>query len=246
MPDPALLKLVPLALAAAAAGDRLHLGFEDGTLRGWKTDKLAREYSGRVVSDIVRRGKHAMRFELRAGDSPGGDGIRAELKDPYLAPLRREIWYSFSTYLPLDFPRWKDNTVITQWKGSADEGEYGERSPILAHRYQDHVLVVDLRYSSEPVQKANDGAVKTILRIPDFPRGVWRDFRYRIVWAHDAGEIDGWLDGRQVIHYRGPLGYNDSRGPYFKFGLYHHDGGPLPFVIYHDEYKRGFHRTDVD
>ncbi|MBN8733201.1 MAG: polysaccharide lyase [Acidobacteria bacterium] len=232
--------------AEADPNPTVHLGFEDGATTGWRTSKLAQPYSGTVVSEPVRSGKYAMRFELRAGDSPGGDGIRAELKEQHLVPLRREIWYSFSTFIPASFPRWKDNSVISQWKGSTDEGEYDDRSPILAHRYWDHALVIDIRHSSTPLQQGNDGERSTLLRIPNFPRGVWHDFRYRIVWAHDEGEIDCWLNGKQVIRYRGPAGYNDTRGPYFKLGLYHHNGGNEPFVIYHDEYKRGFRREDVD
>lgn len=232
--------------ASAAAQGGVHLGFEDGTTNGWLTFKLAKPYSGQVVSDVVRKGKYAMRFELRAGDSPGGDGIRAELKEKFLAPPRTEVWYSFSTFIPEEFPRWRENSVITQWKGTTDPGEFPERSPILAHRYWDGALVVDIRYSREKLQKDNDGERQTLLRIPDFQRGVWHDFRYRIVWSHEQGEIDGWLGGQQVIRYRGPAGYNDELGPYFKFGLYHHDGGPVPFVIYHDEYRRGSSRADVD
>lgn len=230
----------------AQAQDAVHLGFETGTMAGWRTEKLARPYSGTVVEDVVRRGRYGMRFELRAGDSPEGDGIRAELKDRYLARLGGEVWYSFSTMIPSGFPRWKDNTVISQWKGSTDEGEYAERSPILAHRYKDGALVVEIRHSSERLQRANDGVVKQLLRVVEFKQGVWHDFRYRIVWSHEKGEIDLWMDGEHVIAYRGPVGYNDERGPYFKLGLYHHDGGTRPFVIYHDEYKRGLRREDVD
>jgi len=229
-----------------AAQEKVHLGFEDGTLAGWRTDKLAKADSAVVVSHLVRRGKHAVRFELRAGDSPRNDGIRAELQDRYLAPRNRAVWYSFSTFIADDFPRWEKNTVISQWKGSTDKGEYDDRSPMLANRYWNGALVIDLRVSTEAMQKANDGEIKTLLRVEDFPRGVWHDFRYRVVWSHEQGELDVWLDGKQVIAYRGPVGYNDQRGPYFKLGLYHHDGGAKPFVIYHDEYKRGLSRTDVD
>jgi hypothetical protein len=56
--------------------------------------------------------------------------------------------------------------------------------------------------------------------------------------------VECWLDGKQVIGYRGPVGYNNDKGPYFKFGLYHYDG-IKPFIIYHDEYRRGFSRKDV-
>lgn len=50
--------------------------------------------------------------------------------------------------------------------------------------------------------------------------------------------------GCVVLNSTGLIGYNDDAGPYFKFGLYHH-GGDQPFVIFHDEFRRGFEQTDV-
>ncbi|MBL8173394.1 MAG: polysaccharide lyase [Bryobacterales bacterium] len=239
--------LLVLAVASGAAGEqRVHLGFEQGSLAGWRTDKLAHADSAVTVTNPVRKGLHAVRFQLRAADSPRNDGIRAELQDDYHAPRGREVWYSFSTYIAEDFPRWEKNSVISQWKGSTDKGEYDDRSPMLAHRYWNGALVIDMRVSTEALQQANDGQVRTLLRVEEFPRGVWHDFRHRVVWSHEQGELDIWLNGKQVVSYRGPVGYNDRRGPYFKLGLYHHDGGPKPFVIYHDEYKRGLTRGDVD
>jgi hypothetical protein len=126
-----------LALAAALAGSHCahrsgRLDFESGDLSGWKK-KLAGAHSFRIVDDPVRSGTYAGRFELRAGDDTG-DGVRSELKEMYFAPLGCEIWYSFSTYIPRDFPVVEQPTVITQWKASEDEGEGPvARSPILAH-----------------------------------------------------------------------------------------------------------------
>ena len=234
-------------LPAPKAPDAVALDFETGNFAGWRTYKLLHPYSGRIVTDIVRRGRYAARFELRAGDhlpEDRGGGMRAELKDNYKAPMGKDYWYSFSTYIPDDFPLRKPNCVISQWHGTQDDGEEA-RSPVLAHRYAGGDLIIDIRYSSTKIQHANDGTRKTLYVEKDFPRGVWHDFRYHVVWSHhNNGRVEGWLDGRQVIDYRGPVGYNDDDGPYFKFGLYHHDG-PDPYVIYHDEYHRGPRREDV-
>jgi hypothetical protein len=106
-------------------------------------------------------------------------------------------------------------------------------------------LVIDIRFSSQKIQKANDGTGRVLYEQKDFPKGVWHDFVYRVRWTYRSdGLVEGWLDGKRIIDYRGPVGYNDSDGPYFKFGLYHH-GGEKPFVVYHDEYRRGFSREDV-
>ena len=132
------------------------LDFESGSFWGW-TKKFAASYSGQIVSRPTRRGRYAARFELRAGDDTG-DGIRAEVKEMYCASLGRDTWYSFSTYIPPDFPIVKTPTVITQWHASEDAGEdAAARSPVLAHRYGSGDLVIDIRFSSQKMQRANDG-----------------------------------------------------------------------------------------
>jgi hypothetical protein len=219
--------------------------FESGDFSGW-TEKFAASYSGQIVRMPVRRGKYAARFELRAGDDTG-DGIRAEVKEMYCAPLGREIWYSFSTFIPQEFPIVESPTVITQWHASEDSGEdVAARSPVLAHRYANGDLIIDIRFSSHKIQQANDGSKRVLYEEKSFSKGVWHDFLYRIRWSYlSDGLVECWLDGKQIIAYIGPIGYNDDYGPYFKFGLYHHDG-INPFVIYHDEYRRGFSRRDVN
>jgi hypothetical protein len=246
--------LVVLAIAATGVAISLagcrwtrrtaRLDFESGDFSGW-TEKFAASHSGRIVQSPVRRGKYAARFELRAGDDTG-DGVRAELKEMHFAPLGREIWYSFSTFIPPDFPIVDTYTVISQWHASEDPGENAaSRSPVLAHRYGEGTFVIDIRFSSTKIQRVNDGASKVLYQQKDFPKGVWHDFVYRVRWSYRSdGFVECWLDGKRIIDYQGPVGYNDNDGPYFKFGLYHQDG-ERPFVVYHDEYRRGFSREDV-
>ena len=222
----------------------VQLDFESGDFSGW-TKKFAALYSGQIVSSPVRGGRYAARFELRTGDDTG-DGIRAEVKEEYRAPFGREIWYSFSTFIPSEFPIVETPTVISQWHASEDAGEdVAARSPILAHRYGSGNLVIDIRFSSQRIQRTNDGIRKVLYEQKSFPKGVWHEFIYRIRWScHSDGFVDCWLDGNQIIGYQGPVGYNDGVGPYFKLGIYHH-GGSKPFIIYHDEYRRGFSRKNV-
>jgi len=45
-----------------------------------------------------------------------------------------------------------------------------------------------------------------------------------------------WRNGKRVLNYRGPGGYNDDEGPFFKYGIYRNDV-PETYVIYFDEYR---------
>jgi hypothetical protein len=127
-----------------------------------------------------------------------------------------------------------------------DPGEdAASRIPVLAHRYDGRTFLVDVRSSSTKIQRANDGIRRIVYQQQDLAKGVWHDFVYRVRWSCESdGLVEGWLDGEKIIAYSGPVGYNDSDGPYFKFGLYHHSGDK-PLVVYHDEYRRGFNRDAV-
>ena len=155
-----------------------------------------------------------------------------------------EIWYGFSTYIPEEFPIVDRSCVIAQWHSEHDPGEVS-RSPVLAHRYKQGKFYVDKRYSWQKIQKANDGTRIKLYQQERFPRETWHDFIYCIKWSHaEDGYVKGWLNRDQIIDYEGPIGYFDDEGPYFKSGYYHHTG-ELPFVTFHDEYRRGWSYQDV-
>ena len=68
---------------------------------------------------------------------------------------------------------------------------------------------------------------------------------HQVRWSYrEDGFVRSWLNGRQIVDYRGPVGYNDEVGPKFKFGLYRDNKEPTS-VIYHDSYRRGRTCEDV-
>lgn len=219
-------------------------GFEAGRFDGWM-EEFAGPHSGQVVTSPVRCGAYAARFEWRAGDVGGPvGGYRAEVHDilNYIAPAGSENWYSFSTMIPQDWPDLDAGVVITQWHATPDlaDGEVW-RSPPLAIRYSGTRLWVTARHSAEKIQTANDGTSVDLYDHPgEFTKGVWHDWVFRVRWDHgDGGIVDAWLDGDRAISYRGPIGYNDDFGVWFKIGLYRgREEHPETLVIHHDEYRR--------
>lgn len=193
------------------------------------------------------------RFEVRENEfaieedrtnGPHGSN-RAELREKFTASIGQTIWYGLSTFIPSDFPIHENRLVIAQWRATDDPGEDpAARSPVLAHRYVNGTLRFTLRHSAERIQKDNDGRQVILYEERQFPRGRWHDFVHQVRWSHTEGLVRSWINGRQVINYRGPVGYNDAEGPSFKWGLYR-DNVPETYVIYHDNYRRGNRCEDV-
>ena len=207
-------------------------GFEWGNFLGWLPE-FPESYSGRVVDSPVRCGNYAARFEYRPGDEAWTGGYRSEVSESFgKAAFNRPVWYAFSTYIPDSY---RGEAVLSQWHATRDAGE-AWRSPPLALRYDGRTLRVTARHSDILIQQEND-APEHNLHVTPLEREAWNDWVFRVVWSHESGSVDAWLNGAKVIEYRGPIGYRDRRGPYFKFGIYN-QGVPHVQVVYHDEYYR--------
>jgi Polysaccharide lyase len=87
---------------------------------------------------------------------------------------------------------------------------------------------------------------EVVFETKELPPGEWNDFVYQIKWSyHKDGFVNAWLNGKPMIRYRGPVGYNDEIGPTFNFGLYR-DGTDKTYTVYFDEYRRGKSFSEVD
>jgi Polysaccharide lyase len=55
------------------------------------------------------------------------------------------------------------------------------------------------------------------------PRDQWIRFVYRLQFARTGnGQMQAWKDGVEIFDDSIPPGYNQTNGPYFKFGIYRH------------------------
>lgn len=76
-------------------------------------------------------------------------------------------------------------------------------------------------------------------------KGKWHDFVINVKWSYKKdGYLNVWIDNNRIVRYRGPTEYNDKLGPWFKMGIYR-SPTPSTYVIYHDEYRRGFSPNDI-
>jgi hypothetical protein len=174
--------------------------------------------------------------------------FRAEVATKVFSPIQSTKWYSFSIFLPADFPIEDNRLVFAQWHGVNME-DYGQpaRIPVLAFRYRAGHFSVTLRHSAEQVIQYPDAVPsQKLFDAADFSRNCWHDFVIQARWSYkDDGFINIWWNGRQIVQYRGPVGYNESTGPQFKFGLYR-DDTVRTYVAYFNHVKFGTSPEEVD
>lgn len=223
-------------------------GFEAPTLSEiWETPALA-PGAAVVQSSIARSGNNALRITLKPRDlyEAGGTDFSASERDEILEARRlvsREnvpYEFSWSMYLPKDFPIAPVRLVVAQWKQYCSGGAAApcsDDSPVLAVRYIGGVVLITQDIDHEHhilYQERRD------------LRGSWLDLRVRVRFtSQNSGHIQTWLNGKQVIDYRGvtansesaKTGYHSSGHFYFKMGLYR-NVMTEPMTIYLDEYRK--------
>jgi hypothetical protein len=244
-----LAALAPLAqsLPAPNAPVDVYDGFEAPTLGNlWETSRFT---SGAVEiqSSIVRAGHGAVRITVHsrdtfeAGQNGDADSERDELLEARALTSREATPYEFSwsMYLPPDFPIVPVRLVVAQWKQycGSDTAPCSDDSPVLAVRYIGGVLRItqDLAHKQTVLYEE-----KTDLR------SRWLDLRFRVRFTPNAdGRIEAFLDGKRVVDFHGvtadaedtATGYSSPGYFFFKMGLYR-NVMPQPMTIYLDEYRK--------
>lgn len=261
-----LCALLCLAAPVVNAALLFHVDFENGKILsegdyGAGVERCC-DHSVTVVDERARKGDKSVRFESRRDDplvagSPG----RAELKVKKTSPIVEE-WYAWSIFVPVemkpDIPE-----ILGQWHASPDFDK-GEdwRSPPMAVAMKDGRWDVSGHYAPQEVNSNRDRKKGFSEDLGEAARGVWTDWIFHVSWDYreteqgGGGFVKGWrqVDGggyEAVIDYKGPIGYNDERGVYFKWGIYkwpwkNEPGNQSPRVVYYDEIKIGDQTASFD
>jgi hypothetical protein len=221
---------------------------------GFETPALSKSWSaGRFESgavemqtNIFRAGHGAVKITVQAGQKfePGANGNtdseRAELMEaPKLVSKENAACeYSFSMFIPTNFPVVPTRLVIAQWKQYCPAGAgCSDDSPVLAVRYISGELIITQDLDKKYIE---------LYRKKDEFRGRWLDFRFQVRFAtNETGRVKAWLDGKQLVDHKGVTadaegagtGYSSPGHFYFKMGLYR-NVMPEPWTIYIDEYRK--------
>jgi Polysaccharide lyase len=232
-------------------GSEIYDGFETPTLsKLWETDRFV-PGAIEMQSAIVRAGHGAVKISIHpndkfeAGINGNADSERDELLEAKDLTSKEDVPYEFSWsfFLPPDFPIVPVRLVIAQWKQycNGDGKPCSDDSPVLAVRYIGGVF-----------QITQDLAHKHIILFEEKRdlRSHWLDLRFQVRFTPaTTGRIKAWLreggSEKQVIDYTGitanaedsTTGYASPSHFYFKMGLYRNVMRE-PMTIYIDEYRK--------
>lgn len=180
---------------------------------------------------ITRTAPNLWRFEARRGDgNSGGRGSdRAEMVAQYSRATpcntvgwRKDIWHSFAMRVSGKVGNDGKWLVIGQWHGVPDPGDV-DMSPVLAQSFTDGIFKISTRFDNNRVQVAGrSGNPRTVYEDRRFPWNSWVNFVYHVQFdPAGKGLLQVWRDGKPIVNLRNvPIGYNDTRGPRYQFGIY--------------------------
>lgn len=199
-----------------------------------------RQAAGRItgVTEPVRAGSHAGRFEVQPGDFVNS-GARAEVvlclegSGCVGEAEGSERWYGWSSYWPTAFasqPTWQ---LFTQWHHVGNSG-----SPPIEFYVNGDTLY--LRTTD------NAGTDHTVHWTAPLVYDRWRNFIFGVRFANDgSGWVELWLDGEQVLARTATRTMIDE-GNILKQGLYRNAAIDFPQVLLHDHMRIGATRDQVD
>ena len=228
-----------------------------GEMENYSKRRLVNCNSAQLVEFNYDDGQaRAIKFTIEPFDEQISSGVRAELRDMHESVNGEEIWYRFATLLPRDFPIDSPHRlVLAQWHERMQEGMDSLRPPI-SQRLWNGRFVITLWNNERVAKQGVMGDGQILYDIPEFKRGVFHDFIYKVIWSPGAeGRIVTWTreclvlaancaggsDWREIIRYSGSTGYanHEIKSYYFKMGIYTVSEFDVPFTVYHQGYVTG-------
>ena len=222
-------------------GINIYDGFETPSIKKiWDTNKFI-PGAVEIQSSIVRAGNSAAKITLHEGNQihqeKGTILERAELSE------KRKLWsiedssysYSFSIFVPLDFPIVQNRLVLAQWKQRCPIENCYPDNPVIAIRYIAGELLITHKIGQEQ---------NVLYKTTEDIRNRWLDFKFQTRFSKlQNGQIIAWLNDEMIVNYKGINAYPEKGGYpkinyfYFKIGLYR-DKMAEPMTIYIDEYRK--------
>jgi Polysaccharide lyase len=192
--------------------------FETGDITQWNHyEGIGTRFT--VVPSPVREGKYALRTELRQGDI-ASNGTRNELDYLLQQGEGTDLYYSWSTMFPAEYPNTPGFQIFTQWH---QEQNIGNAPPIVFH-----IANGQMRFTNN--------VTGTVVWSAPLVLGVWHDFIAHIKWSSNAsvGFCELWYDGQHVASRTFGATLFPGTWVYLKQGLYRDNSIVPTAVVFHD------------
>jgi hypothetical protein len=170
------------------------------------------------VRDPENAARNALAFQIASSDPTTSGGKRSELSMRRAIAMDEVYWIAFRVYAR----DWGDESTPGLFGTQVHSGDNSRSlSPTFNVSMSGRNFRFHLNYSTSPdPQQSNKVAVR-LAEYP-IPFGRWADFV--IKFRHNTsgnGLLQAWMDGKQIVDYRGHLGYNTPGFlDYAKFGVY--------------------------
>ena len=214
-------------------------------------------YAFNLVNSNVADGQWAARFELRSDDSDRDEEGKLPVRSEILfsntqvpvGPGGGDLWYGYKVMVEEYEP---DNSwdIIGQggpvldasWRGGCDKGPPNYSFGLQQLDNSKFAWVFHLRSMSEDTCRTHKNTVtkKWIFDQAPFELGEWQDIVVNLKSTHeDDGYANIWVNGKQVLSYKGPSGFHPRNIPLsdWRRTLYIKPAGI---------YKRGYHNQPGD
>ena len=192
--------------------------FETGNLKQWR-GPAANNDAVKVVSDLVRAGKYAVRID-GSNAARTGDRDRIEFQHQPAPPGTAEgteRYFGWSVYIPRKFS-----------EGVHQVGYFESRNS-WRQLMSFEVRGEDILYTTRvPYARRWEGKGK-------FTAGRWHDFAVHVLWSRDPqkGFVEVWFDGEQVEPKTMTATLLDENPAFFQIGLMR-ETSDQPETIYLD------------
>ncbi|HVL37635.1 MAG TPA: heparin lyase I family protein [Burkholderiales bacterium] len=169
-------------------------------------------------TDPTNSARKALAFQLAYSDPNTSGSKRSEISMPKNIEMNKVYWIAFRAY-------------VRDWGSESTAGLFGtqvhsgDNSRGLSPSFSIYMsgarnFQIQTRYStSSSPSQGNSITVRHGDR--PIPFGRWVDFVFK--FKHNTsgnGFLQAWMDGTQIVDYRGNLGFNTGHKDYAKFGVY--------------------------
>lgn len=177
---------------------------------------------GRVF-DPLNPTQPVYRFTLDVNDPPTASSQRCEVAlsgGRGALPRDQVFWHAFAVLLS-DQAGTTDEQAIAQWHA----GDTSGLLPIYTLLQKGNQLRLVLRYDSAATPTRAGTTTVTVWRSVTSQAGRWLSFVTQAQLTPrqgGGGFVRTWLDGKRIVDYTGPVGYDQPTAtPYVKHGIYH-------------------------